>query len=211
MNFTRVLAAIGGARVGRLFIPQIFKDLLRENSDTHRKLGEIPLLKALENTNVTREQYIAALKKMYGLYTALEPKLERAIDWSAIGIDFNERRRLPMLERDLQKFGIGSDKLHEIPVCAEVPELSTLSEVLGCMAVVEGSTAGATATAQKLAVSNLQLGPHNGAEFFNNYGDRRNEMRMSFARAVTAQQVNRDQFLSGGKKAFDTFYKWLSS
>ena len=109
MNFPRVLAVIGGARVGRLFIPQIFKDLLRENAETHRKLGEIPLLKALENINVTREEYIVALKKMYGLYAALEPRLEKAIDWSTIGIDFNERRRL--LIESLRNRGNLSDKV----------------------------------------------------------------------------------------------------
>ncbi len=211
MDLSRVLAAVGGRRIGKLFIPQIFRDLLKENAETHRKLGEIPLLMALEKKDVSREEYLAALKKMYGLYANLEPKLEKAINWQQIGIDFKGRRRLPWLERDLQKFGIGKDKLSDIPVCKEFPELRTLSEVLGFMAVIEGSTAGATATAQKLAYSNLQLGPHNGAEFFNNYGERRDEMRMYFARVVVAQKINTQEFLAGGKKAFDTFYNWLSS
>ncbi len=211
MDFTRILSALGGRRIGRMFIPRIFKDLLQQNADTHRKLGEIPVLVALEKQNVTHEEYVAALEKMYGLYAALEPKLETAVNWGQLGVDFNERKRLPLLERDLQKFGIGKDKLNEIPVCTNLPELRTMSEVLGCMAVIEGSTAGAAATAQKLAVSNLKLGPHNGAEFFNNYGDKRNEMRMSFATAVTRQTLNKDEFLSGGKKAFDLFYTWLSN
>ena len=210
MDLSKVLTAVGGKRIGKLFIPSMFRDLLKENAETHRKLGELPLLVKLESVNVTREQYIDALKKFYGLYASLEPKLERAIDWNAIGINFNERKRLPILERDLQKFGISSGELHSIPICTKFPELSTLSEVLGCMAVIEGSTAGATATAQKLLVSNLRLGPNNGAEFFNNYGDKRNEMRASFAKVVTTQQVNKGEFLSGGKKAFDTFLSWLS-
>ena len=210
MDLSRVLAA-GGRRISKLFIPQIFKDLLKQNAKTHERLGKIPLLIKLEDKNVTREQYINALKKMYGLYVTLEPKLEKAINWNEIGIDFNKRKKLPQLERDLQKFGIDRDKLSEIPICKELPELKTLSEILGCMAVIEGSTAGATATAQKLAISNLQLGPDNGAEFFNNYGDKRNEMRVSFANVVTTEEVNRSEFLTGGKKAFDTFYAWLSS
>ncbi|MBI3590781.1 MAG: biliverdin-producing heme oxygenase [Candidatus Melainabacteria bacterium] len=210
MDFSRILTAIGSKRIGKLFIPPMFKDLLKENAQTHKKLGEIPLLICLEDKNVTCEEYILALKKMYGLYAALEPMLEKSIDWNAIGIDFNQRKRLPMLERDLKKFGISSDKLGGIEVCKELPELLTLSEVLGFMAVIEGSTAGATATAEKLAASKLQLRPDNGAEFFNNYGDRRNEMRMNFAKAVTEQKVNRDEFLAGGKKAFDIFYAWLA-
>ena len=210
MDLIKVLAAVGGKRIGALFIPQIFRDLLRENADTHRRLGEIPALKALENPNLTSEQYVAALKKMYGLYAVLEPKLESAVNWKQIGIDFNVRRRLPWLEKDLQKFGIAGEALSDIPVFKELPEFNTLSEVLGCMAVVEGSSAGATATAQKLAVSKLALGPDNGAQFFNNYGDARNEMRMSFGQAVKTANINEKEFLSGGKKAFDLFYSWLS-
>lgn len=211
MNWLRVVSAIGGQRVGRLFIPEIFTTLLKENAETHRKLGEIPLLKNLENRNVTREQYTAALKKFYGLYASLEPTLERAINWGQLGINFNERRRLPLLIRDLEKFGVRGDMVSSIPVCTEVPEFKTLSEVLGCMAVVEGSTAGAAATAKKLVDSNLHLGPDNGAAFFNNYGDKRLEMRVSFANVVTALNVNKDEFLCGGRKAFDIFYNWLSS
>ena len=97
MDLSRILAAVGGKRISKLFIPQMFKDLLKENIETHQKLGEIPLLRSLEDRNVTRESYISALKKMYGLYATLEPKLEKAIDWNAIGINFNERKRLPML------------------------------------------------------------------------------------------------------------------
>ncbi len=210
MDLTRVARAVGIGGIGKLFIPQVFKDLLKENAETHKKLGEIPLLKDLENKNVTREQYLAALERMYGLYAALEPTLERITDWKQIGINFDERRRLPLFEKDFQQFGISGDKLSDIPVCKESIELKTLSEILGFMAVVEGSTAGATATAEKLALSNLHLGPENGAAFFNNYGDRRSEMRMSFSRAVTACQVNSEEFLNGGKKAFDAFYNWLS-
>ncbi len=194
----------------RFQMPGIFGKLLRENSETHDKLGELSLLTALSNPKVSREQYLAALKKMYGLYVVLEPMLEQSTNWGLFGIKFDERRKLPLLEKDLRCFGVLSDELTEIPVCEDLPQLDTLSKALGCMAVVEGSTAGATATAQKLAVSELGLKVDNGGAFFNNYGDKRNEMRANFARVVAQQNVNEVEFLSAGKETFETFYTWLS-
>lgn len=211
MNVTELLTMAGKRLgVGKLFIPQMFKKLLIENSETHKKLGEIPLLTSLGELNVSREQYLAALKKMYGLYAALEPKLETSVNWHAIGIDFNKRKRLPLLEKDFRCFGVTDKEIAEILLCDKLPEMDSLSKVLGCMAVIEGSTAGATATAQKLAVSNLHLEAGNGAAFFNNYGDRRNEMRTTFAKVVSEQNVNEKEFLSAGKQMFDVFYYWLS-
>ena len=210
MDLTKVLALVGGRRIGKLFIPKIFRTLLQQNSQTHKKLGELPILSGLEQPNVTQREYVAALKRTYGLYATLEPKLEAAFNWGSIGINFDVRRKLPMLERDLAKFGVTKDELSEIPTCQDLPDISTLSRALGCMAVIEGSTAGATATAKKLAVSNLKLTPDNGAEFYNNYQDRHNEMRIQFASVVQSQNVNEREFLSAGKDTFDTFYNWFS-
>ncbi len=211
MDTTKVSAVAGNRAGGESAVPPIFRKLLIDNAHTHTKLGQIQLLVNLESPNVTREQYLSVLKKMYGLYAVLEPKLEKAINWGEIGIDFNQRSRLVWLERDLQKFGISGESLSEIPLCSDVIELNTLSEVLGSMAVVEGSSAGATATAQKIANSNLKLGPENGAAFFNNYGEKKQEMRAAFAKVIAVQNINENEFLSGGKKAFDLFYTWLSS
>ena len=211
MNLPRILKAIGFGRIGKMFIPQIFRDLLKQNAETHKKLGELPLLKRLEQPDVTCDQYVAVLKKTYGLYVALEPHLEAAVKRHAIGINFDERRKLPMLERDLAKFGVSGDKLANIPTCQNLPDVCTLSKALGCMAVIEGSTAGATATAKKLACSNLKLTAANGAEFYNNYQDRHNEMRMQFAQVVQDKKVNEPEFLAAGKETFDTFYNWLAN
>ena len=211
MNLSRVLKAVNGRQVGRLFIPKIFRDLLKQNAETHRKLGELPLLKRLEEPNVTHSEYVAVLKRTYGLYATLEPKLEAAANWSVIGINFDERKKLPMLIRDLAKFGVTEHELAGIPTCQSLPDISTISRALGCMAVIEGSTAGATAAAKKLAVSNLKLTPESGAKFYNNYRDMRNEMRMQFASIVQTQNVNEIEFLAAGKDTFDTFYDWLAT
>lgn len=211
MDTLKIIDALTGGRLKKQFMPQLFIDLLQNNKEVHDNLGELPALKRLEQKNVTRDEYVAVLKKTYGLYATLEPALESSLNWGSIRINFDERRKLPWLERDLAKFGVTDQELAEIPRCETLPDLSTMSRALGCMAVIEGSTAGAQATALKLKRSQLKLTETNGAEFYNNYGDARNQMRKSFGEKALAQNPNRDEFLAGGKETFQLFYDWLAA
>ena len=146
--------------------------------------------------------YKAHLVKTWILYRSLEAELD-VLDWSAIGIDFDARRKTPLLEEDL--------------CVLEVPHLSDAAAhsssrradrefALGCLYVLEGATLGGQFISRHLA--RLGIGPTNGGLFFNGYGARTGEMWKSFQTSAslncsTDEQI--EQAVQGAKATFGRF------
>ena len=128
----------------------------------------------------TRESYTAYLLEIYALFVDLETTLA-TLPWRTISFDLDERRKAPLLEKDLRFFGLD-------PAAAHPPamplRLESLAAGFGCQYVLEGSTLGG-----QMILAGLEkrgIGPDSGAAFFACYRERTPAMWKSFKEAATA-------------------------
>jgi len=127
----------------------------------------------------SREAYRAHLEKMWGFYAALEPRLAAGLGGEALA-DFDARRKLPLLERDLQALGADPALL---PRCADVPHCADAASALGAAYVLEGATLGGR-TLMPVVQSRLGLTPERGAAFLASYGAAVDTMWRAFGAVV---------------------------
>lgn len=177
----------------------LFARLKAGTEQQHREIESI--IDPLKNF-CSLTAYKSHVLKSWRFYRSTESDLG-ALDWSAVGIDFAARRKLPLLERDLGALGIPR------PPTPDDWAPSTLIDMdfaLGFMYVVEGATLGGQVISRHLA--KLGIGPDTGGLFFNGYGARTGEMWKSFQVSaanfcVTEEQVG--QAVNGAKSAFSNF------
>jgi heme oxygenase len=146
--------------------------------------------------------YKAHLIKTWMLYQSMEAELA-GVDWSAIGIDFDARRKTPLLEEDL--------RFLQVPHASEASVHSLLHRAdpefaIGCLYVLEGATLGGQFISRHLA--KLGIGPTSGGLFFNGYGAKTGEMWKSFQTSAALYCTTEDQIelaVTGAKATFGRF------
>jgi heme oxygenase len=116
----------------------------------------------LRSLTVSRAGYAETLSVFYGIYAVLEPALWQAVPWTLLGLDAEQRRKLPLLLEDLAALGID---YRSLPLCSEIPDVSSVERALGALYVLEGSTLGG-----KLIRRELQRGLGLESRFFSSYG-----------------------------------------
>jgi heme oxygenase len=174
----------------------------RLKSGTEQQHREIESLVDPVKNFCTLTAYKSHVFKTWRFYRSLEADLA-ALDWSAIGIDFAARRKLPLLERDLVVLGI---RRSHAPDDAGPSAQIEMNFALGCMYVMEGATLGGQVISRHLAT--LGIGPDNGGLFFNGYGTRTGQMWKSFQVSAASCCVTEDQVcqaVNGAKSAFMSF------
>ena len=174
----------------------------RLKSGTEQQHREIEgLIDPLRNFS-SLDAYKCHVFKSWRFYRSMETGLA-ALDWSRVGIDIAARRKLPLLERDLDALGI--PRSHAPDDWAPLTPID-MDFALGCMYVVEGATLGGQVISRHLA--KLGIGPNNGGCFFNGYGTRTGEMWKSFQASAISYCVTEDQIcqaVNGAKSAFLNF------
>jgi heme oxygenase len=203
------LIYIGGNDFSERIEGMILKKLKESTKIQHEQLEK---LVNLVDDGLSREEYIATLVAFYRFYQSLEPKLER-FDFSPFGYDFFKRRRLPLLENDLQ--ALGFSELRDIPIWSGLPNLETIAEGFGCLYVVEGSSLGGQVILRHLR-SKLNLDESNGASFFNIYGPQTGEMWKDFGNSInkfmTSTEADEKRIILGAIETFEGFSRcFLSS
>jgi heme oxygenase len=174
----------------------------RLKSGTEREHRELEALIDPMKNFCSLEAYKAHLLKTWKFYRSLEAELE-GVDWPAVGIDFNHRRKTPLLDLDLL--------ILAVPFIRAEHRKETLRQAdpdfaIGCLYVVEGATLGGQVISRHLA--KLGIGPENGGLFFNGYGAKTGEMWKSFRAGATNYCVTDDQIghaVEGAKSTFDKF------
>jgi heme oxygenase len=176
--------------------------LLREETRTqHEALDD-----ALELTSHewTVGDYTRLLERFHGLHAPLEEALGQRDD---LGLDFESRRKLPALERDLRALGGEA-----VPPRADgLPRLDSRAAALGCLYVLEGSTLGGQILARHFADA-LGLTPERGLSYHSGYGAETGQ------RWKEVQQLLRDGLrdpaqqgvaVKAARETFDAFHRWL--
>jgi heme oxygenase len=177
----------------------LFARLKSATEQDHQAIEAI--IDPMKNFN-SRAAYEAHLVKTWMLYQALEAELA-AVDWSASGIDFDARRKTPLLEEDLRFLQVPPARLEPVPSSTHRtdPEFA-----LGCLYVLEGATLGGQFISRHLA--KLGIGPANGGRFFNSYGAKTGEMWKSFQTSASLHCTTEAQIehaVQGAKATFGRF------
>lgn len=186
----------------------ILKRLRHETSEGHAALEQrLPFV----DPKLSREGYREILEGFYGYYLPLEMRLIGSPVRAEIGFDFEERRKVPRLEKDLVALGGMRGELVRLPQCAELPELVTIPQVLGCLYVIEGATLGGQIITRHLQ-ANLGITPETGGAFFAGYGGETGARWQAFGAMITAvaERVGgEDEIIASANRTFETLELWL--
>lgn len=163
------------------------------------------------NNALNLNDYEKLLRKFYGFYASVEPQIFSNINLRQISFNYEERLKLPLLERDLQILNGADFEVKTLEICGDTPNLSRFAQVIGCMYVLEGATLGGQIIGRHLR-EKLNLSPANGAAFFNSYGERVGQMWKSFVIMAADQALILDkdeEITMSAQETFIKFEKWF--
>jgi heme oxygenase len=147
--------------------------------------------------------YRAHLEKMWGFCVALESQLDTAMFGDAL-VDYEGRRKTPMLTNDLVTLGAAPDDVERLPRCLNVPRCRDASAAFGCAYVLEGATLGGRSL---LPLVQRQLGftAQHGASFLGSYGEQTRAKWRAFGAAVDAWCLDASRAADAATAAVATF------
>ena len=152
---------------------------------------------------ITRHgMYPQLLLRMLAFYRPMEAALEQEA-WDRLGMTNGERRKAPLLVRDLLAIGISPQQLAAVADAA-IPEFAGQAGALGCCYVLEGATLGGQLIAKRLKGA-LHLDQANGAAFFNGYGRATGAMWRSFCAVLNAEIKDPPSYRAATAAACATF------
>jgi heme oxygenase len=125
--------------------------------------------------------------------------------------DYDARRKLPLLGRDLIALGLTAGELGQLPRCEALSRCEDPAEFLGRTYVLEGATLGGR-TLLPVVERHLGLSAEHGAAFLASYRDDVDAMWQRFAAALeswcsTAQR--RDAATTAASATFTALEAWL--
>ncbi len=184
-----------------------FKRLRQETAESHQKLEDNPLSKAIFNPSVSVKDYQSYLAALFGVTIACEDQVFPAI--SHVINDLNERYKSRLIIGDLLATGLSEDWIDALPVHRF--EFSSVAEALGIMYVLEGSTLGGKILYRHIHEA-LGLSPENGASYFWGYGAQTGNLWKSFISSLTQyveEHEERDEVIASAKNTFTIIDNWL--
>jgi heme oxygenase len=138
--------------------------LKRATADVHRRLeSRLNLL----DRDLSPDRYRRILERFFGFYAPLEAGLARVASGSALGLPLQARTGL--IESDLLSLGLSRREVAVLPLCSDLPRLSSAEEVAGCLYVLEGARLGGRVIAPALR-ERLGVAQGSGASFFTGDG-----------------------------------------
>lgn len=184
-----------------------FKRLRQETAESHQKLEDNPLSKAILTPSVSIEDYQSYLAALFGVTIACEDQIFPAI--SHVITDLAERYKSRLIIDDLLATGLTEAEIDALAVHRF--EFSSVAEALGIMYVLEGSTLGGKILYRHIHEV-LGLTPENGASYFWGYGAQTGNLWKSFISALTQfvdLHEERDQVIASAKNTFTIIDNWL--
>jgi heme oxygenase (biliverdin-IX-beta and delta-forming) len=153
--------------------------------------------------------YRIHLERMWGFCAVVESRVEPLVR-DALR-DFESRRKLPLLTRDLIATGSDPRGVGKLPQMTPVPACDDAAAGFGCLYVLEGATLGGRALLP-VVERTLGLAATHGAEFLASYGERVALMWRAFGSALDAWCVDPDRSARARAAAvatFDCLAEWL--
>jgi heme oxygenase len=174
------------------------KNLRHQTAESHQKLEDNDLSKAILNPSVIQAEYQKYLSGLYGLTIACEDQVFPIINH--IVPQLEKRYKSKKIIEDLSFTGFSDLKIDELPYYQY--EFSTVAEALGIMYVLEGSSLGGRIL-YKHVNQYLGLDAQNGAAYFWGYGNETGPMWKSFISEVARFAVENGE----GQKIIDSAVK----
>jgi heme oxygenase len=154
--------------------------------------------------------YRSHLERMWGFCAGLERDFAAEAFGGALE-DYETRRKLPLLTRDLIVIGVDPAAIESMAICPGLPARPDPAAAFGCAYVLEGATLGGR-TLLPLVESRLALSGARGAAFLASYGDQVLPMWHTFAAALDAWCCLPERQASATQAAvatFDALDRWL--
>ncbi|HEY0899580.1 MAG TPA: biliverdin-producing heme oxygenase [Sphingobacteriaceae bacterium] len=150
--------------------------------------------------------YYRILSLFYGYYYELEKLITAYLDTDILP-DYDQRRKSAAIVQDIESLFQSTDSL---PVCTELPQISTGLQALGALYVLEGSTLGGQVIS-KMITDRIDL-PGYGLSFFESYGTNTYQMWGLFVQKLNELQLNaeeRQELLDAANNTFIKFENWV--
>ncbi|AGX88692.1 biliverdin-producing heme oxygenase [Candidatus Symbiobacter mobilis] len=138
----------------------------------HRTIDHHPLLAPMLKASLTKEQYAQALGALHSVHAEAESHIHATLDAHPEWAGFRPRRRLHLLEADLQALGA---QPFASPVGFSAPR--SIGELVGLLYTVEGSNLGGQViarTVRDLGHGDLPM------QFFDGHGEAARELWEQF-------------------------------
>jgi heme oxygenase len=205
---TEVASAVRAAAKDETPKLSILKRLRQETSERHAGLEQ---RMTVMDPHLSRTDYRALIEGFFGYYAPLEARLGASPIWAELAFDFAARRKVPRLEKDLMALGKTAEELTRSPRCAELPQLDTMPQVLGCLYVIEGATLGGQVITRHLLATH-EITPETGGAFFAGYGAETGPRWQAFGAMITAAAERSgaaDEIIASANRTFETLDHWL--
>lgn len=185
----------------------ILEALKSQTQPLHAQLeARVDILNRLQSPDV----YQQLLAAFYGFYAPVESRLRECFELKSEGLDFESRRKVPLLTADLKHWNVA---VSELPLASDVPRVASAAEGFGCLYVLEGATLGSQII-KRLLMQHLSVSVENGGAFFNAYGDRVMEMWHSFRASVSqfasAHPHEHDTIIATAQDTFIKLDAWFA-
>jgi heme oxygenase (biliverdin-IX-beta and delta-forming) len=160
----------------------------------------------------TLDDYRRLLERYLGFYEPVETALEATFNSSVFKFNFRQRKKTPLLMRDLQSLNVLDAVL--LPRCSIIltPKVDTLPRAFGCLYVFESATLNGQIVIRHLN-HRLGLSPGFGGAFFNSYGNSVVSMWRDFGQQLKAYASKPDLKEAVIRAAIDTFIcmdQWMN-
>ena len=155
---------------------------------------------------ISLADYRNLLEGYYGFYSSWECRAIPLFQEALPGF-FDERRKTPLLERDLRFLGSNPAA---IASCSALPPADSLPSLLGSLYVLEGATLGGQILTQHFA-RHLNVFPGRGCSFFFSYGPEVGHRWRSFCRILSSySSLENDMVIvQSAIQTFNCFENWL--
>ena len=137
----------------------------------HVELNQHPLLAGITKTDYPLENYRTVLLAYFYFYCAVEAAIDSGIKNLGSTFDYEPRRKLGWIRKDLAHFGIDPIAGNiDSDISVSQLKFDSIAELVGALYTVEGSSLGGQVISRHIAAThNLTL--NNGARFFHGYGE----------------------------------------
>lgn len=156
--------------------------------------------------------YQHLLGRFYGFYVPLEAQLELITAAGALGLDWQPRRKAPLLLRDLMALGATPEAIQRLPQCTRLPSVDDAVAALGCLYVLEGATLGGQVIRRQVQ-QQLGLDAERGCAFFTGYaadtGARWSEFCTVLADFHQRWPAADQQVIAAAAETFITLVCWI--
>ncbi|WP_046215928.1 biliverdin-producing heme oxygenase [Paenibacillus wulumuqiensis] len=191
----------------------VLERLRQDTAEAHQQIENNAYAKSMMDKSMTLPEYVSYLKLFYGFLKPLEQQAVQTGLPQQLGFDMTIRGKSVLLEQDLLHLGVTHEQLEQLPMCTQLPDLSTPARMIGCFYVIEGSTLGGQIITKQL-MKFLPVEPGAGISYFNGYGQDTREQWLAFRQMILDNSASEEESLEIVHSARETFRlldQWLGA